>query len=198
MLKYVNFGLFNPKITNTFAQIKTNPMKNILKLAAAGMIAVFIVACSAGAGPEGAAKGYLEALKAKDFEKAKEFATEDSKGMLDFMKQLSAMGGENEGETAEGGNYSDLKCTVENDTAAVCTYKADEKEESIKLKKSGDKWLVHQPKENPMGEEGGMLEGAAEGMMEDGAEMIEDGAEMMEDAADKIDAAAEDVKEAAE
>ncbi|MEX1189328.1 MAG: hypothetical protein WED33_08720 [Bacteroidia bacterium] len=179
-------------------------MKNILKVAAIAMIAVFIVACSGGAGPEGAAKGYLDALKAKDFEKAKEFSTEDSKGMLDFMKQLSAMGGEKEGEeAAEGGNYSDLKCTVEADTAAVCTYKTDEKEETLKLKKMGDKWLVHQPKETPEGMMGGeemmeggeMMENAGDEMMEGAGEMMEQGADMMEQGAEKLNEEADKAKE---
>ena len=135
-------------------------MKNTLKLAAFALIAVFVVACSGGNGPETTAKAYIDALNAEDFEKAKEFATEDTKGMLDFMKQISSMGGEKK-EAKEKKEIKDLKCTVEGDTTATCTYMAGDKEEKLNLKKSGEKWLVHMPKENPMGgaEEGGAMEG---------------------------------------
>lgn len=135
-------------------------MKNTLKFAAVALIAVFVFACSGGNGPETTAKAYLDALNAEDFDKAKEFATEDTKGMLDFMKQIATMGGEKK-EAKEKKEIKDLKCTVEGDTTAVCTYMAADKEEKLNLKKSGEKWLVHMPKENPMGggEEGGAMEG---------------------------------------
>ncbi len=137
-------------------------MKNTLKFAAVALIAVFVVACSGGNGPETNAKAYLDALNAEDFDKAKEFATEDTKGMLDFMKQIATMGGEKK-EAKEKKEIKDLKCTVEGDTTATCTYMAGDKEEKLNMKKSGEKWLVHQPKENPMGggEEGGAMEGDA-------------------------------------
>lgn len=159
-------------------------MKNILKAAAFSMIAVFFVACAGSEGPDANAKAYLDAVSANDFEKAKEFATEDSKGMLDFMKQISAMGGEKAAE--EKKTFSDLKCTVAGDTTAVCTYKSGDKEETLNMKKTGEKWLVHQPKENPMGEGGEMMEEAGNDMMEAGGEMVEEGAEMVQDAAETV------------
>ncbi len=133
-------------------------MKKVFQFAAAAVVAV-LVSCSGGSGPEGAAKGYLDALMAEDFEKAKEFSTEDTKGMLDFMKSISGMAGEKkEGEKKA---YTDLKCTVEaGDSTAACTYKVEGKEESLKLKKGADKWLVHMPKESPAGMDGGMDMGA--------------------------------------
>ena len=144
-------------------QLKTNSiMKNTLSLIAFSLIAFFIVSCSGGEGPEVAAKAYLDAMNAQDFDKAKEFATEESKGMIDFMKQISAMSGEKK-EGAAKEVVNDLKCKIEGDTAAVCTYLTAEKEEkSINLKKMGDKWMVHTPKENPMGgeEEGAPIEAA--------------------------------------
>ena len=144
-------------------QLKTNSnMKNTLSLIAFSLIAFFIVSCSGGEGPEVAAKAYLDAMNAQDFEKAKEFATEESKGMIDFMKQISAMSGEKK-EGAAKEVVNDLKCKIEGDTTAVCTYLTAEKEEkSINLKKTADKWLVNMPKENPMGggEEGAPMEAA--------------------------------------
>lgn len=137
-------------------------MKNTLSLIAFSLIAFFIVSCSGGEGPEVAAKAYLDAINAQDFDKAKEFATEDSKGMIDFLKQISAMSGEKK-EATEKQVINGLKCKIEGDTTATCTYLTAEKEEkTITLKKSSDKWLVFMPKENPMGggEEGAPMEAA--------------------------------------
>jgi hypothetical protein len=181
--------LCNPKITSNFVtQYKTNPMKNTLKLMAIALVAVFIVSCGGSEGPETTAKAYLDAITAKDFEKAKEFSTEESKAMLDMLKQFASMGGEQ--EKSEAATYSDLKCTVSGDTTAVCTYKSAEKEESINLKKVDAKWLVHQPKENPMGGEmDGAMDGAGE-MMEEGGEMIQEGADAIQEGAAKVEEAA--------
>jgi hypothetical protein len=140
-------------------------MKNSLKYAALVLVAVIAVACSGSGGPEGSAKSYLEAYNAKDFDKAKEFATEDTKGMLDFMKNIAAMGGEKK-EPTEKKEIKNIKCNVEGDSTAICTYCCNEQgsEDKISLKKVADKWLVHQPKENnPMGGEGTgepMMEGS--------------------------------------
>ena len=152
-------------------------MKNALKFAALSLVAVFVFACSGGSGPEKVAQSYLDAFYAEDYEKAKEFSTEETKGFLDFMKNISAMSGEKKEETKEKKAIKDLKCTVEGDTTAVCTYMIDDKatnaakEEKLNLRKAGDKWLVNQPKENPM-------DGAGEGAM-DGAPMPSDSTGMM-------------------
>jgi hypothetical protein len=141
-------------------------MKKVFQFAAIALVAV-MVSCSGGNGPEGSAKGYLDALMAEDFEKAKEFSTEDTKGMLDFMKSLSSMGGEKKEATKK--EYKDLKCTVDaGDSTAVCSYKVEDKDEKINMKKTGDKWMVHMPKE---GAPAGGMEG---GMMDAGAEMSAD------------------------
>lgn len=138
-------------------------MKKVFQFAAAAVVAV-LVSCSGGSGPEGAAKGYLDALMAEDFEKAKEFSTEDTKGMLDFMKSIAGMAGEK--KEGEKKTYTDLKCTVEaGDSTAACVYKVEGKEESLKMKKAADKWLVHMPKESPAGLDGGMDMGADSTMM---------------------------------
>lgn len=45
-------------------------MKKVFQFAAVALVAV-MVSCSGGNGPEGSAKGYLDALMAEDFEKLK-------------------------------------------------------------------------------------------------------------------------------
>ena len=137
-------------------------MKNTLSLIAFSLIAFFIVSCSGGEGPEVAAKAYLDAFNSEEFEKAKEFATEDLKGMLDFYSKFAGMSGE---KKAAGSKevVNDLKCKIEGDTTAFCTCLNSKKEEiSVSLKKVADKWLVSQPKESPMvgGEEGAPMEAA--------------------------------------
>jgi hypothetical protein len=129
-------------------------MKNTLKLAAIALVAVFVYACSGGSTPETNAKAYLDAMNAEDFDKAKEFCTKETGGMLDMMKSLTAsMGAANKDAKKEKVEIKDLKCTVSGDTTAVCTYCCTKEGQpgELKMKKEGDKWLAHQPKENPMG-----------------------------------------------
>ena len=158
----LNLNCFFRKIKGDLQHKNNSTMKNTLSLIAFSLIAFFIVSCSGGDGPEVVAKAYLDAINAQEFDKAKEFATEDSKGMIDFLKQISAMSGEKK-EAAEKQVVNDLKCKIEGDTTAVCTYLTAAKEEkTINLKKTADKWLVSMPKENPMGggEEGAPMEAA--------------------------------------
>jgi hypothetical protein len=129
-------------------------MKNTLKLAAIALVAVFVYACSGNSTPETNAKAYLDAINAEDFDKAKEFCTKETGGMLDMMKSLTAsMGAAGKDAKKEKIEIKDLKCTVSGDTTAVCKYccTKEGQEGELKMKKEGDKWLAHQPKENPMG-----------------------------------------------
>jgi hypothetical protein len=129
-------------------------MKNTLKLVAVALIAVFVYACGGKDTPEKNAKAYLDAMNGEDFDKAKEFCTKETGSMLDMMKSLTAsMGAVNKDAKKEKVEIKDLKCTVSGDTTAVCTYccTKEGKPGELKMKKEGDKWLAHQPKENPMG-----------------------------------------------
>jgi hypothetical protein len=122
-------------------------MKNTLKLIAFSLITFLIVSCSGSKGPEEAVKGYFDAVNAQDYEKAKEYATEESKGIIDLWKKIFPE--KNEG--AEKEIVKDLKCKIEGDTSAVCTYfNAKNKEQSVKVKKIADKWLIDLAKENLM------------------------------------------------
>lgn len=125
-------------------------MKKLL-IGASLAVAGLLFSCSGGAGPEESAKNYIEALNAEDFEKAKEFATKESAGMLDFMKGIAGMSGEKKDEASKK-EIKDLKCKVEaGDSVAVCTFVVDGKEEKLDMKNVDGKWLAHQPKEGPPG-----------------------------------------------
>lgn len=136
-------------------------MKNTLKLAAIALVAVFVYACSGGSSPEKNAKEYLDAMNAEDFDKAKEFCTKETGGMLDMMKSLTASMGSKKDTSKTEVEIKDLKCVISGDTTAVCTYCCTKEGQpgELKMKKEGDKWLAHQPKENPMGgdESGGEI-----------------------------------------
>jgi hypothetical protein len=91
------------------------------------------------------------------------------KSFLPMMKAASDTSGGDKKEAPKK-EYNDLKCKVDaGDSTAVCEFKVEDKDEKINLKKVGDKWLVHMPKEGAPA--GGGMEG---GMMDAGAEMPSD------------------------
>lgn len=123
-----------------------------LVIGASLAVAGLLFSCSGGSGPEETAKLYLDAVNAQDFEKAKEYCTKESAGMLDFLKTIAGMSGEKE-KDAKKTEVKDLKCKIEQgDTVAVCTFVVDGKEENLQMKNIDGKWLAHQPKEGPPGE----------------------------------------------
>ena len=123
-----------------------------LVIGASLAVAGLLFSCSGGAGPEETAKLYLDAVNAQDFDKAKEYCTKESAGMLDFLKSIASMSGEKK-EDAKKTEVKDLKCKVEpGDSLAVCTFVVDGKEEKLQMKNIEGKWLAHQPKEGPPGE----------------------------------------------
>ena len=109
-----------------------------------GVLSVaFLAACGGGgSAAEKAATEYLNTLKNKDFEKAKTLATKETAAYLDMMKQMGGDFGLTE--------VKDVKCTVK-ENEATCTFccTKDTNFKELKLKKEGDKWLAHQPKETP-------------------------------------------------
>jgi len=108
-----------------------------------GVLSVaFLAACGGGNAAEKAATEYLNALKNKDFDKAKTLATKETAQNLDMMKSLGTDFGLTE--------VKDVKCTVK-ENEATCTFccTKDTSFKELKLKKDGDKWLAHQPKETP-------------------------------------------------
>ena len=120
-------------------------MKNTLSLIAFSLIAFFIVSCSGGDSPEAASKAYLEAINSNDFDKARDYVTEESKGTMKIWEDAGLKGSEKD-------KVEDLKCKITGDTIAVCTFLNAEKEmRTIDLKKIEGKWFVHLSKENPSG-----------------------------------------------
>ena len=108
-----------------------------------GVLSVaFLAACGGGNAAEKAATEYLNALKNKDFDKAKTLATKETAQNLDMMKSLGTDFGLTE--------VKDVNCTVK-ENEATCTFccTKDTSFKELKLKKEGDKWLAHQPKETP-------------------------------------------------
>lgn len=109
-----------------------------------GVLSVaFLAACGGGQSPaEKAATDYLNALKNKDYDKAKTLATKETAQNLDMMKSLGTDFGLTE--------VKDVKCKIEG-TIATCTFccTKDTSFKELKLQKDGEKWLAHQPKETP-------------------------------------------------
>ncbi|MFN5371616.1 MAG: hypothetical protein ACK5B6_09160, partial [Bacteroidia bacterium] len=53
-----------------------------LVIGASLAVAGLLFSCSGGAGPEETAKLYLDAVNAEDFEKAKEYSTKETAGII--------------------------------------------------------------------------------------------------------------------
>ena len=108
-----------------------------------GVLSVaFLAACGGPSPAAKAATDYLNALKNKDYEKAKSLATKETAANLDMMNSMGADFNLTE--------VKDVKCTVK-ENEATCTFccTKDTSFKELKLKKEGDKWLAHQPKETP-------------------------------------------------
>lgn len=111
------------------------------------ILVVFLTACGGGNAAEKTATEYLNALKNKDFKKAKTLATEETATNLDMLESMGADLGLSE--------VKDVKCIVK-EYEATCTFccSKDTSFKELKLKKEAGKWLAHQPKEVPPTETG--------------------------------------------
>jgi len=121
-----------------------------------GLLAIaFLASCGAkGNGPEKVAIEYLNALKNKEWDKAKALGNEDTKAKIDVFKQFGGDAGITE--------VKDVKCEVkEND--AECSFCCMKEGGSSKLKlvKEGDKWIVNDKKEMGGVDLGAELDSAA-------------------------------------
>ncbi|NVN95327.1 MAG: DUF4878 domain-containing protein [Bacteroidetes bacterium] len=138
-------------------------MKNLIKLGLVLLVVVSMGACKSGGKPETIAKEFLTALNKMDYDKAKTFGTEETGKMVDMIKSISTMGGD-EAKLAEAKKKAEkaqieiIKTEMLGDTAAVCQYKLigiegqDPKEDKIDLVKRSGKWLVNWKKEGMGGE----------------------------------------------
>jgi DNA-directed RNA polymerase specialized sigma54-like protein len=111
-------------------------------------VLVCLYACSVNnAGdPKNVAKAFYEALANKDYEKAAQLATKDSKTLIDLLKSLSQLGNQpgtifnEEGdEKIKTAVYSDA--IIDGDRATV-KVTIDNEEKQIKLKKEEGAWKV--------------------------------------------------------
>ncbi len=111
----------------------------------------FLFACKGPAqDPADAAKGFYEAIAKKDFDKAKQLATKDSKTMLDLIKSMDEMGGNikvsyEDMEKMKTAIYTTDK--MEGDMATV-RVKIGNDENIVKLKKEDGLWKVALDKES--------------------------------------------------
>ncbi|MCH2022613.1 MAG: DUF4878 domain-containing protein [Saprospiraceae bacterium] len=117
--------------------------------------------------PEGAVKGFYNAISAMDFEKAESFVTKESKEVIGLLKGLKQMGDDEEIKELEGtkakkvlsppnGNFTfginkkatNVKCEIDGDKA-VCTICCDENgnfsAEKFNVHKVNVSWLVYLP-----------------------------------------------------
>lgn len=129
-------------------------MKKVLSLVIVFAAVVSFNSCKKANTPDAAAEAYLTNIAKMDFEKAKEFVTEDSKATINFLAQMAGMAGEEAKKEAANAKVEikDMKCEVTEDKAVCsCMVVNGEKEEAetLNLVKENDKWLVVQTKENP-------------------------------------------------
>lgn len=107
-----------------------------------GVLAIaFMASCGAkGHGPEKVATDYLNALKNKEWDKAKELGNEDTKAKIDGIKSFGGDVGIIE--------VKDVKCEVK-DNEAECSFccMKDGESSTLKLVKEGNKWIVNDKKE---------------------------------------------------
>ncbi len=128
-------------------------MKKLVSLLLVVVAVIAFNSCGKKTSPEAVATDYLKAVNALKFDEAKKFVTEESKATIDFMAQMTTMGGEEAKKKAAEAKIEikDMKCETKDD-AADCTCKLvsegkEEKEEKIHLVKKDGKWLVEQKKE---------------------------------------------------
>jgi hypothetical protein len=117
-------------------------MKNLLL----GSLALaFMASCNAPTGPEKVATDYLTSLMEKNWDKARELGTAETKTVLDFITQNQGDYGITE--------VKDVKCEITDNTAecTFCCSSYDKK--SITLVKENDKWLVSEKWEEPEADE---------------------------------------------
>ena len=118
------------------------------------VIAVIAVLASCGPAndPEAVAKAFMDALKKGDFNKAADYATEES---AQALKMLAAFGDEAMGEASgelEDMEYSITGSNINGDTATV-TVESEGQSSDLILQKENGKWKVAFDKEGMMAKE---------------------------------------------
>jgi len=96
---------------------------------------LFAAACDRARTPETTARNFLNALSDGDYERAKEFATQESHQQLDMLQ---------DGEQPNiGRDFTIIGLTDETDTTAVVTYRwEDDPNRNLNLVRRDNEWLV--------------------------------------------------------
>jgi hypothetical protein len=133
--------------------------KNLLKFGTL-LVVSLLIACSGGNNPKNVAEHFLKATQAENFEGAKKYCTEGTGKLLDMMSSFSKMGDKDKDkkEKKEDKKFIMGEEKIEGDSVATVTYKMegnDAAEQTVKLKKVNNKWLVDISKDDMSKKDGG-------------------------------------------
>lgn len=97
--------------------------------------------------PEYVSQVFLEHIQRLEFEEAKAYATEKTKMMLTFFKNITELVPDSQRIPAQKTDVVIHDCIIQGETAQ-CSYTANGKNQTIDLIKQDGKWLVDMKKEN--------------------------------------------------
>ena len=135
-------------------------MKKFFLAAAALLIgAVVFTSCSSNS-PKAVAEKFLTAFYHMEYEEAKKWSTDETKGQMDMMNQVSGMIGDTAKQAAKK-SVVDIKDVKEEGETATVTYaikntpgnEAPAGTQTLKMVKQGGKWLASWNKQDLMGGE---------------------------------------------
>lgn len=124
-------------------------MKKFFLAAAALLVgAVVFTSCSSNS-PKSVAEKFLTAFYHMEYEEAKKYSTEETKGQMDMMSQISGMMGDTAKQVAKK-KVVDIKDVKEEGEAATVTYTVKEEAgkeatdgiQTLKMVKQKGKWLA--------------------------------------------------------
>ena len=124
-------------------------MKKLSTILVIVIVLLTLTAC--GNKPEKTATAFLSAVQAKDFEKAKEYTTDEGKELLTMAATMTASMDEQEDENI---TFNIIETVVEGDSAVVKYEEIDgdnpdsKKEQELQMVKVDGDWKVALSKEN--------------------------------------------------
>ena len=118
-------------------------------------LCVFVLASCTGNSPKSVAGNYLKAFNKQDYEKAKDYATDDTKKLLDMFSSLAALTPDSLKRNLD---FKVLNEHIHGDTATVeYQLEGSSKVQSLTLRKMDGKWKVAASKDTINELEGGEL-----------------------------------------
>lgn len=123
-------------------------MKNTIKLLGGALVAAVILFTSCGGAetPKGVAEKFMTAIEDKKFDEAAQYATDDTKAVIELIKGGKGSEAKREfvwGEEKIDGDKATVKYKV----------KGSDKDEEVSLVKKDDKWLVSMTKAQMTGKD---------------------------------------------